>query len=233
MKKNGEGRTGRPREFDRDAALATAMMLFWRHGFENVSIAQLTDAIGIAPASLYAAFGCKALLYEEALGLYQRHRTALLDSYLEEDRPILDVLADVFQTAAEAMTDPACPPGCMVSSGMLLHATEHTRAADSATAARQRLGERLAARLRRAIEVGEIPETVDVDDLSRYFTSLMHGMSVQACDGATREQLVSVARLGLAAIFSHLSDSSSLGSGPVCNAGNQVVDAGQEQLQDW
>jgi TetR/AcrR family transcriptional regulator, copper-responsive repressor len=109
MEKKREGRTGRPREFDRDAALATAMMLFWQHGFENVSIAQITDAIGIAPASLYAAFGCKARLYEEAIGLYQRCRTARLNSYLEEDRPIRDVLGDVFQTAAEAMTDPAYP----------------------------------------------------------------------------------------------------------------------------
>src|SRR5699024_8628106 len=61
---------GRPRNFDRDAALRTAMDLFWRRGYEGVSVAMLTEALGITPTSLYAAFGSKAELFDEAIELY-------------------------------------------------------------------------------------------------------------------------------------------------------------------
>src|SRR5215218_9208155 len=62
---------GRPRSFDRDAALEQAVRLFWRKGFEATSMADLTAAMGIGAPSLYAAFGSKEALYAEALSYYQ------------------------------------------------------------------------------------------------------------------------------------------------------------------
>ncbi len=61
---------GRPRGFDRDAALAKAMEVFWARGYEGASMHELTAAMGIASPSLYAAFGCKEALFREALALY-------------------------------------------------------------------------------------------------------------------------------------------------------------------
>src|SRR5688572_8612403 len=71
MEQSSKSRGGRPWSFDRDKAVETAMRLFWRHGFEGVSVGDLTKAIGIAPPSLYAAFGNKAGIYREALGRYE------------------------------------------------------------------------------------------------------------------------------------------------------------------
>src|ERR1700688_4630074 len=63
---------GRPRGFDRDAALDAAMLLFWRKGFAATSMNDLCDAMGIRSPSLYAAFGSKETLYLEAIGHYVR-----------------------------------------------------------------------------------------------------------------------------------------------------------------
>jgi AcrR family transcriptional regulator len=59
---------GRPRRFDRDAALEAAMFLFWRKGFAATSMNDLCDAMSIGSPSLYAAFGSKEALYLEAVG---------------------------------------------------------------------------------------------------------------------------------------------------------------------
>jgi hypothetical protein len=45
------------------------MDLFWRHGHEGRSTAQLTAAGGIAPPSRCAAFGSKDALFRDALAL--------------------------------------------------------------------------------------------------------------------------------------------------------------------
>src|ERR1044072_7994628 len=64
-------RTGRPRAFCLDEALAKAMPIFWRKGYEGTSIADLTEAMGINPPSLYAAFGGKEALFRQALDRYE------------------------------------------------------------------------------------------------------------------------------------------------------------------
>ena len=64
-------RMGRPREFDAETALDQAMEVFWRHGYEGATIAQLTEAMGINPPSLYACFGNKEGLLKAALDRYK------------------------------------------------------------------------------------------------------------------------------------------------------------------
>ena len=62
--------TGRPLSFDRDAALERAMLLFWKHGYDATSLAELTAAMGVTPPSGYTAFGDKKRLFLEAVDHY-------------------------------------------------------------------------------------------------------------------------------------------------------------------
>ena len=67
MTTNNPAPRGRPRRFDPDAAVATAQQLFHARGYDAVSVADLTEALGINPPSFYAAFGSKAGLYARIL----------------------------------------------------------------------------------------------------------------------------------------------------------------------
>lgn len=63
---------GRPREFDKEEALAKILDVFWAKGFEGTSMSDLETATGLRKGSLYAAYGDKRAMYLKALALYGR-----------------------------------------------------------------------------------------------------------------------------------------------------------------
>ena len=60
----------RPREFDETTVLEAAMNCFWAQGFEQTSVRDLAEQMGITGASLYNAFGDKRSLYRQAFVHY-------------------------------------------------------------------------------------------------------------------------------------------------------------------
>ena len=60
------------------------MHLFWRHGYEATSVAELTQAMGITPPSLYGAFGDKRRLFLEAVDRYLGGGAAAIVQTIDE-----------------------------------------------------------------------------------------------------------------------------------------------------
>jgi TetR/AcrR family transcriptional regulator, copper-responsive repressor len=180
---------GRPRGFDRDAALRIALELFWRHGYEGVSISDLTKAMGIAPPSLYGTFGSKAGLYREALKLYQQRSTASAIEAFQQDGPVREMIDAMLRNTVRATTDPSHPPGCMITTGLLSCGSEIAELADTIAALRAVRRTAITDRLQRAIDVGDLPAGSDASGMARYLCAVMQGISIQARDGASAEQL--------------------------------------------
>ncbi len=183
MELQEKSRGGRPRGFDRDQAVATAMRLFWRHGYEGVSIADLTAAIGVAAPSLYAAFGSKAGLYREALALYEAEQGAFDPSCLEQAPSLAEGVRQFLETAIAAVTRPDQERGCMISSGVIAARADHAALAALMTERRNAIREALARRLRRWLGQKEAAA------LARHLAAVMQGISIQARDGATPQEL--------------------------------------------
>ncbi|WNG27632.1 TetR/AcrR family transcriptional regulator [Cystobacter fuscus] len=192
----GRGR-GRPREFDRSAALERAMEVFWERGYEGTSITDLTEAMGITAPSLYGAFTSKAELYREALELYQRTHGSAGAPALVEEPTARGAIDRVLEEAARAFADPRHPHGCMVSTAVLNCATENQPVARHVAGLRESSLERLQARFQRAIAEGELPSTTDAEGLARFYGAILQGMSVQARDGASEEELRKITSLAL------------------------------------
>jgi AcrR family transcriptional regulator len=175
--------TGRPRSFDRDQALARAVETFWADGYEGTSIAQLTEVMGISPPSLYAAFGDKRRLFGEAVDSYSENLNAAVDASLAQP-DVHEAIADLLRKAAEHYTEPGHPPGCLVMSE------------PSLTDARAAVRELVARRIGRAIDEGEVPAAVDPEKAARFIEAILFGMSAQARDGSSREELLEAAAQG-------------------------------------
>ena len=190
-----EARRGRPRGFDRSAALETAMLLFWERGYAAVSIADLTAAMGITTPSLYAAFGSKARLYREAL---QRYATMEEPWVAPLGATAIQVLTSFFDRAVRVATRKGRPHGCMVSSGFLERAPEDAGLAEESRRLRQAIQAMLASVIRDGVRRGELPSTVDADMHALYLNAVLEGLTVQARDGATAKRLRAVATMALA-----------------------------------
>lgn len=189
---------GRPRAFDRDAALSQAMRLFWQKGFDATSIADLTAAMGIASPSLYAAFGSKEALYAEALDHYcttygawgwknffaattarEAVRAWLMDSAAFFTGSVVDV-----------------PLGCMVTLSSVSTAA-HQELCELTRMARTAPRAVVMTRLEQGVAQGEIPVSVDLDALARFVHTVQNGMSLQARDGASRAELEAVTEVAM------------------------------------
>jgi TetR/AcrR family transcriptional repressor for divergent bdcA len=176
---------GRPRRFDPEAAVATAQKLFHAKGYDAVSVADLTRALGINPPSFYAAFDSKAGLYARILDRYAEAGAIPLQRILRADRPLAESLSEVLTEAARAYACDPAAAGCMVLEG--------TRSNDAHA--------REAARVFHVAAQDEIRNFIarqkpdEAQALADFVCTTMAGLSASARHGQTLERLLATARL--------------------------------------
>ncbi|WP_210585777.1 TetR/AcrR family transcriptional regulator [Streptomyces sp. GESEQ-35] len=187
---------GRPRSFDRETALEKAIMAFWEHGYEATSVSDLTHAMGIGAPSLYAAFGDKQALFAEVVSEYGARYGSFGDRALAEEPSARAAVARMLREAAAEYTAPGRPHGCLV-----VHAATNCTSPEVEASLRERRNANIAAferRIRADIAAGELPAGTDAAALARHTGAMIQGMSQQARDGASREELEAVAEIAMA-----------------------------------
>jgi AcrR family transcriptional regulator len=190
---------GRPREFDAETALDQAMEVFWRHGYEGATIAQLTEAMGINPPSLYACFGNKEGLLKAALDRYTKLRGIWMDEVVAA--PTARAVAErMLMGIAEKQTDPANPPGCLLVQGGIACGTGSENVPFELAARRAQNEDQLRDRFIRAKAEGDLKPSSDPAALARYVSAVAVGMGVMASSGADREALRQVASVAVQAV---------------------------------
>lgn len=190
---------GRPREFDAETALDQAMEVFWRHGYEGATIAQLTEAMGINPPSLYACFGNKEGLLKAALDRYTKLRNVWMDEVVAA--PTARAVAErMLMGIADKQTDPANPPGCLLVQGGIACGTGSENVPFELAARRAQNEDQLRDRFIRAKAEGDLKPTSDPAALARYVSAVSVGMGVMASSGADREALRQVASVAMQAV---------------------------------
>ena len=197
-KQNKRQTLGRPRAFDREEALELALDVFWRKGYEGASLSDLTEAMGINPPSLYAAFGNKEELFCKALDRYMERHDEFLREVLARPKA-RDAIAALLTGLADSLTDKSRPPGCLLVQG-IAGAGDHAKCIRDELCKRRAFNEKLIReRLKRAKAEGDLPADADPAALSRYIATVSVGMAVQAAGGATRAELRRIVETAMAA----------------------------------
>ncbi|EFH7886076.1 MULTISPECIES: TetR/AcrR family transcriptional regulator [Enterobacteriaceae] len=192
------GAMGRPRTFDREKAIEDAMYLFWQHGYESTSLAQLKAGIrnGISAPSFYAAFGSKEALFQECVQRYLATFGQVTNALWDNTLPAREALEVTLRSSAEMQCEPGHPSGCMVGLGSLsATSAQHASVAEPLIRSRDITREGITATIQRGIDRGELSNNTDIIALAGSFSTFLFGLSIQARDGATLEEFNSAISL--------------------------------------
>lgn len=180
----------RPREFDEAEALDRAMVVFWKKGYQNTSLDDLLDAMGIQRGSFYNTFGSKKETYLRAL---DRYIEFMFDGgpYTEAAHmePGLGALATMCENYIDSVTGDAEPRGCFFA-----HVSKEHRGDDPVIQQAVLRGiDRMRGIIKRSIEAaqrdGDLPEQVLAEGMATLFMSVAWGIHVMAEAGLPKEDL--------------------------------------------
>ena len=183
---------GRLRRFDMAEAVCTATTLFWR-GFDRTSLTDLTEALGVGPASFYFAFGSKEALFRQCVDEYIAEREQAFEEAFQvaSSRAAVETLLRGY---VDVVTDPRHTPGCLV--------VNSSPAMDASDSLRQWLAqhrENLRVRLEQRFSDDAANALCDPKTMARFVTTLAGGLAVEAATGATRAELYDAVLLGMKA----------------------------------
>ena len=198
-------RTGRPRAFDTQQALARARDLFWSRGYAATSVQDLVDELGVQRGSLYAAFGDKRDLYLKSVALYARENREQLEAILR-DGPVLPTLRRMLLDPSALTGAPDRPQkrrGCLVgnTTAELVPGDDAARAL--AAAAYDGFTEVVGAALARAQAAGEVTTSATPEAQARLLLLLFQGSALVSRAQPDRDRLAAAIDAALDALRPH------------------------------
>ena len=170
----------RTREFDEDKALEDAMELFWRQGFAETSMRDVSAYTGVAHAGLYAAFGDKSNLYLSALKRYQHVIGGMIFNMLEAEESARTEIESFFYMMLGLASSAQFSNGCMICNTAVEFRDSDHEIADIARSQLERMASAFEGALTRAKARGEVRADLDPQGTASLFTATFQGLSVFA-----------------------------------------------------
>lgn len=190
---------GRPTEFDRQAALEKAMLLFWRNGYEATGLTELTQEMGIGRQSLYNAYGDKHSLFVEAMEHYANTNAQIFIDILRSSGSPSGNIRKVLEAVIEFVESRDCR-GCLVTNSIVELAPHDDEVNRIVRSTIHRVEKAFQQTLNRAVDAGEVSSGMDTKAVARFLNGTLHGLVVLGKASSSRATLRDVVKVALSAI---------------------------------
>ncbi|MEJ3405083.1 TetR/AcrR family transcriptional regulator [Rathayibacter sp. YIM 133350] len=149
---------GRARMFEEEDLLERATDLFWSRGFEATSVADISQASGVANGSLYAAYGSKLNLFLIVFERYCRARVALVESTMAASTDSIEQAVRAFFAVIIADCASHQPSwGCLMLNSVAEIGARHPDVLSISSRAVSDMETAIERRLEQAADAGEAP----------------------------------------------------------------------------
>jgi AcrR family transcriptional regulator len=202
MKKAEPRPRGRPRLFDRDQVLDSAITVFWARGYDGASIEDLTQAMGIKRPSLYATFGSKHGLFMAAIDRYAATHGNRAFRAFQNEPDLRSAVAAFFETSIRCATLKGKPRGCLVASVATEVAQDDSVVRDKLSEMFARTDEAIADRFRADQGKRQVRGSKGPVAVARMVVSVTHSIATRARIGASRKELSNLADDFMSVLFS-------------------------------
>ena len=165
-------------EFERAEVLQNALDLFWKKGYQNTTVRDLTSATGLNESSLYNTFGNKHAIFMRTLKLYQQTMSGELKAF-SLNRPPREAIELIWRWLAKNTADDS-NPGCMLlnAANEIGHKDEVVR--QYVLLAYRRLEDMVCDLISKAQQGYEINTTQDARKLARFMVLTFQGLKSSA-----------------------------------------------------
>jgi AcrR family transcriptional regulator len=179
---------GRPSIFNESKAKQIALDLFWRKGYEETSLNDLTENIGINRSSFYRSFESKEKLFRLCVQKYIEENLSV-KTVATHTTEITEYLEFFFRSAVNLMTQDMPPRGCLLVQGLLNCGHENKKIAHYLSQERTQIENLLRKRIQQAQIKQQIKEGRSAVEITKMLMTVYCGLSVQASSGASKNDL--------------------------------------------
>jgi AcrR family transcriptional regulator len=182
------GYMARPRVFDIEKAIQTATVMFWKNGYEQTSLSNLTEEMGITPPSFYFAFESKDGLFRKVVKHYVTTYLGFMGEAFRQPTA-RGVAETMLYGCADVYSNPSNPRGCLIMNCSLPSSETAVQVRQELASERKARRAKLKRRFQETIASGDLPRDSDPEDLARYVMSIGWGLAVEAQSGASKRDL--------------------------------------------
>jgi AcrR family transcriptional regulator len=203
---NNTKKIGRPRNFDRDAALQAAVKVFWLKGYAGASMKDLTTAMDINGPSLYATFGDKHSLFLQAIEAYTSNDACDPMVAFESEPDIYLAVQKFFKEAIKHVSGQQnSAKGCFLSSCVATSSGEVDGVQPMLKTTIESIDKRLASRFELEKTKGTLPQDFPSLERARLMFDLRQGYAFRARAELKNETLMKDVKKRAAMIVGHSS----------------------------
>ncbi|MBP3963114.1 TetR/AcrR family transcriptional regulator [Paenibacillus lignilyticus] len=192
----------RTKEFDEDAVLLKAMLLFWDQGYEKTSMQDLVTHMGIHKGSLYDTFGDKQALYNRALKryveLFEQSVKRPVKSRMAETHSAKEAIRMILEMAIQKQEE--VPSGCFMVNTAVELAKQDAVSRDLVQLGWDTIEQFIHDIIAEGQQSGEISREHNARWLSHFYNNALTGLRVMIKTSSDNAKLTSIVDINMSVL---------------------------------